>query len=380
MKLLNIGIVAGEASGDFLAASLMRAIKNQYPNVSFQGVAGPKMKAEGCQELFDIDELSVMGFLEVFKRIFRIYYVRQSLIKTFVNSKIDFFIGVDASDFNISLAHQLKKRGIYTVQFKSPSVWAWRQWRIHKITKAMDLMLTLFPFENQIYIDHNIPVTFVGHPMADDIPLENNQSEARAQLGAPPEATIIGLLPGSRKQELHYLAKRFIETAQQCLQKRDDLYFLIPLINQKRREQFETILRETAPDLPIKLIDCHSHEVMQASDALLIASGTATLEAMLLKRPMVIAYRYPKLYQPFTKRFLRVKHIGLPNLLANERLVPEFLQDEATPENLSAALLQCLEDKNNSAIEKFTQLHQTLRKNASETAAKAILKNRTTKR
>ena len=371
---MRIAIIAGEISGDMLAASLIESLKKKYPNAEFIGIAGPRMLAAGCKAIFPMEKLAVMGFVEVVKHLREILFIRKNITGYFLQNPPDIFIGVDAPDFNLTVEEKLKKAGIKTVHYVSPSVWAWKKWRLKKIVRAVDLMLTLLPFEAKFYEQHQIPVRFVGHPFADEIPLEIDQQKAKDQLILPMDKKIIALLPGSRKQEIEHLAELFIQTAQYCLQQMPDLFFVVPIVNQDRLEQFSNFLKTIAPDLPIKLVLEQSRTVLAAADVVLVASGTATLETMLFNKPMVIAYRMAAFNYMIVRHLVNIKFIGLPNLLANKLIVPEFIQEEAIVKNLGLAVLNYLSDKNlvNNLHQEFFLLHQHLRKNASEQAAMAV--------
>ncbi len=374
--MLKIGMVAGEHSGDQLAADLILALRSQRPDISIEGIAGPQMIKAGCKPIIPMEQIAFMGLAEVVKHIPTILKARQQMQRYFLNNPPDIFIGVDAPDFNLTLEEKLKSRGIKTVHYVSPTVWAWRQRRLKKIARAVNLMLTLLPFEAQFYQKNNIPVEFVGHYLADQIPLENDQRAARRELGLPEQGKILALLPGSRANEIQYLSALFIQTALQCRQTNPELIIITPMVNAVRKQQFITILQQIAPDLSISIFDGDSRKVMTAADVVLLASGTATLEAMLLKKPMVVAYRMAKLSYAIAKHLVKTKFIALPNLLANKRLVPEYIQQDATIENLSAAVINYLQNtaQVKQLQEEFAELHQTLRLNASEHAAGAILR------
>jgi lipid-A-disaccharide synthase len=378
-KPLRFGIVAGEASGDLLGAGLIAAIKHRYPDASFEGIAGPQMIAAGASSLFPMDRLSVMGIVEVLGRYRELVGIRRKLAAHFRENPPDVFIGIDAPDFTLGLEKQLRTAGIKTVHYVSPSVWAWRQRRVKKIAASTDLMLTLFPFEESFYQQHQVPVQFVGHPLADTIPLSVDKTAERRALNLPENAEILALLPGSRSNELHYLAQPFIEAACWLHERRPAVKFVVPMANAERRAQFEHALfavAATGKAVPeIKLNDGQSREVMAAADVVLLASGTAALEAMLLKRPMVVAYKLAPLTYWLAKRLVKVENVSLPNLLANESLVPEYIQHEATAEQLGKTVLGYFEDAamSENMSQRFTDIHYSLRQNASETAADAVL-------
>lgn len=367
-----IALVAGEASGDLLGAGLMAAIKRRIPNVRFIGVGGPKMESEGLSSLFPMERLSVMGLTEVLGRLPELLKRRAVLIRDLISAQPDVFIGIDAPDFNLTIEMKLRNAGIKTVHYVSPSVWAWKQKRIFKIKKACDLMLTLFPFEVSIYEQHNIPVRFVGHPLADVIPLTLDRSVCRKQLHFADDALVVALMPGSRGGEVAKLAPIFFETARKIMVQFPNVSFVLPCANQARRVQLEEVLK-TYPDVIVTLLDGQSQLALGACDAVLIASGTATLEALLCERPMVVAYRLSALTFAIVKRIIKTPYVSLPNLLAGCLLVPELLQNMATADNLFNELKPLLEGKIAGQVDSFKVIHHSLRQNASEQAADAIL-------
>lgn len=367
---LRIALVAGEASGDILGAGLMRALRARHPEVEFIGIGGPLMEAEGMVSYFPQERLAVMGLVEVLGRLPELLRRRRRLLKDLLAARPDAFIGIDAPDFNLDLEHRLRRAGIATVHYVSPSVWAWRQKRVFKIREACDLMLTLLPFEARFYEEHQVPVRFVGHPLADTIALEPDRAVARARLGIPAQACVVALLPGSRGGEVARLGGLFLEAAERLHAQRPGVRFVLPCATPARRQQLEALLGSRT--LPVTLLDGQSHEALAACDAVLIASGTATLEAMLFKRPMVVAYRLAPLTYRILRRLVKSPYVSLPNLLAGRALVPELIQDAATAESLSAAILPLLDD-GQSQTEGFLTLHQTLRRDASAQAADAVL-------
>ena len=379
MSTIRIGIVAGEASGDILGSSLMQAIKSKYADVTFEGVGGPLMIAEGFNSHFPMDRLSVMGFVEPLKRLPELLRLRRGLKKHFISSPPDLFIGIDSPDFTLNIELALRNKGILTAHYVSPSVWAWRQGRVKKIAKAVDRMLTLLPFEAEFYHQHNIPVTFVGHPLADKFSIELDQlaiqkQAARDTLSLDDDATIVALLPGSRGGEVKMLGQSFIETARWCLHQRADLKFVIPAANDQRRQQLEALLQEHGNGLPITLVNGQSQKVMAAADIVLMASGTATLEALLLKKPMVVAYRLAAFSYFIVSRLVKLPYFSLPNLLAGEAMIPEVLQNDVRPEMLGPLVLAGLHEKTRTQIiSRFTDIHKTLKLNASERAADVLL-------
>lgn len=372
---LKIGLIVGERSGDALAAGLMSSLKKYYPDLIFEGVLGPQTIALGGSALYPMETLSVMGFIEPLKRLPQLFRMRKALVSHFIQNPPDIFIGVDAPEFNLGLEQKLKKAGIKTVHYVSPSVWAWRQNRIKTIKKSVDLMLTLFPFEAHFYENHRVPVQFVGHPFADQIPLTVETEAAKIKHGFSKDTPIIGLLPGSRTGELHYLAEPYLLAAQYCFEKNPRLQFVVPLVSEKHSAYFQALHKKLTPHLPVKIMLGKAREVMSLSDVVLVTSGTATLETLLHKKPMVVAYRTHPITYYIAKKLVKVPYIALPNLLANERLVPEFIQDDVQPELLGKALLEQLSSKENNSylLKRFTEIHTMLKQNASEEAAKAII-------
>ncbi|MFG0720475.1 lipid-A-disaccharide synthase [Pseudomonas sp. GLN_6] len=368
--LMRVALVAGEASGDILGAGLMQALKAQYPQIEFIGVGGPLMQAQGLTSYFPMERLSVMGLVEVLGRLPELLSRRKRLINTLITEKPDVFIGIDAPDFNLTLELKLRQAGIKTVHYVSPSVWAWRQKRVLKIREACDLMLTLFPFEAQFYQDNQVPVRFVGHPLADTIPQQADRTAARDALNLSNDQPVVALLPGSRGGEVARLGSLFLDAAVRLRTLRPGIQFVLPCSSPERRAQLEQLL--VGRDLPLTLLNGRSHEALAACDAVLIASGTATLEALLYKRPMVVAYKVAPLTYRILKRLVTSAYISLPNLLAERLLVPEMIQDAATPEAL-AQLLAPLLDGGEVQTEGFDVIHRALRRDASVQAAKAVL-------
>ena len=368
---LRVALVAGEASGDILGAGLMQALKQQHSQVEFIGVGGPRMEAEGLVSAFPMERLAVMGLVEVLGRLRELLARRKRLIRELVAAQPDVFIGIDAPDFNLTLELKLRQAGIKTVHYVSPSVWAWRQKRVLKIRDACDLMLTLFPFEARFYLEHQVPVRFVGHPLANTIPLQADRVGAREALGLAPDEPVVALLPGSRGGEVARLGALFLDAAERLRALRPGIRFVLPCANAERRAQLEAML--AGRNLPLLLLDGRSHEALAACDAVLIASGTATLEALLHKRPMVVAYKVAPLTYRILKRLVKSPYISLPNLLAERLLVPELIQDAATPDALAQTLAPLLDD---GAVqtEGFDVIHRALRQDASQQAADAVLK------
>ncbi len=372
---LRIGIVVGEASGDILGEALVKAIQASYPDSQFEGIMGPRMKALGCSSLFDAERLAVMGLIEPLKRLPELFSMRSKLIQHFTHNPPDVFIGIDAPDFNLAIEKKLKALGIKTVHYVSPSVWAWRRYRVKKIFQAVDLMLTLFPFEEGFYKQHQVPVKFVGHTLADEIPMEPDSLSARVELGLKREGPIVGLLPGSRAGEVSLLAEPFFEVAKWCLSRDARLHFVVPLISEKTYAMATAELEASGLDMSrVTLFLGQSRRVMAASDVLLIASGTATLEALLLKRPMVVAYKLSPLTYFLAERLVKLPYYSLPNLLAERAIVREFIQDEMVVSDMGAALLALLNDEEATAELKreYVSIHRHLKCGASEQAARAV--------
>ena len=374
--VVRIAMVAGEASGDLLASHLIQALKAKLPNAVFYGVGGPKMLGQGFNAWHPLEKLAVRGYVEVLKHYREISGIRKDLKRRLLADPPDVFIGVDAPDFNLDLEKALKQRGIPSIHYVSPSIWAWRGKRIHKIGAAVSRILALFPFEPALYEQQGIPVSYVGHPLADMLPLEDGRNAARELLDLSPQQPVFALLPGSRQSELHYMADTFIATAREIHKSLPNALFLVPMATRETRLLFESALyRCDARDLPIRMLFGHAHDAMMAADAVLVASGTATLEAALLKRPMAIVYKMA----PFSHRLMRrmgyLPYVGLPNILAGRFVVPEFIQDDATPENLAQALLNFYADKATCAriSDVFFDIHVQLKQNTAEKAAVAIL-------
>lgn len=376
MGNVRIAIVAGEASGDALGSHLVKALRERLPQAEFFGVAGPKMLAVGVRTQFPMEKLSLIGFNEVIRNLFSLLKLRRELKRQLLSFQPHVYIGVDAPDFNFHVERFLRKRGVATVHFASPSIWAWRGKRIHKIKRAVDHMLVLLPFEKAIYDQAGIPATYVGHPMADSIPLEDQRALAREQLKLNPSSQIVAMLPGSRCSELQLHADLFVQTAQRLHALLPELRFLVPLSTKATRRMFEeAMFRQQAGELPLTILFGHAQQAMAAADCVLVKSGTATLEAALLKRPMVITYRIPKTTYFLVKRRFYLPYFGLPNVLAGRFVVPELMQEQATPENLAQAVKTWLEDKEARAKlrAEFQDLHVSLRQNTAQRATDAIL-------
>ncbi|WP_415889312.1 lipid-A-disaccharide synthase [Neptuniibacter sp. SY11_33] len=373
-KPLRVGIVAGEASGDILGGGLIKALKNRYPELAVEGIGGELMIAQGCHSHYPLERLSVMGLVEVLGRLPELLGIRKKLINHFIDNPPDVFIGVDAPDFTLKMEGELKAVGIPTVHYVSPSVWAWKQKRIYKIKRTTDLVLSLFPFEAKHYAPTQQRVAFVGHPLADSIPLSVNVVESKKRFAVKPDEKIIALLPGSRGSELKYLAEPFLDTARWLSERLENVRFVIPAANETRHDQLHQLIVEKYSDLNIQLVMKHSRDVMAIADSILIASGTATLEATILQKPMVVAYKMASLTYAIYSRMVKSKFISLPNLLADEALVPEILQDQVKPEVLGPAVLKSLQDNEYKTYlrDKFSVIHEQLHQDADEKAADAI--------
>lgn len=370
---LRIGIVVGELSGDTLGEGFIKAIRARYPDAEFVGIGGPKMNALGCQSLFDMEELAVMGLVEVLGRLPRLLKVKAELVKYFTANPPDVFVGIDAPDFNLRLELSLKQAGIKTVHYVSPSVWAWRQNRIHGIAAATHLVLAFLPFEKAFYDKFNVPCEFIGHTLADSIPLASDKLAARQLLGLDEQRRWLAVLPGSRGSEMKMLAEPFIATCQKLQARYPDLGFVVALVNAKRRAQFEQAWQQVAPELNFVLVDDTARNVITAADAVMLASGTVALECMLLKRPMVVGYRVNAFTAFLAKRLLKTPYVSLPNILAGEELVKELLQEHCTVDNLYHEVSRLLESNNQALMDKFTEMHQWIRKDADQQAAQAVL-------
>ena len=372
-KPLTVALVAGETSGDILGAGLIRTLKKHHPNIQFVGIAGPNMQAEGCKAWYEMEELSVMGIVEVLGRLRRILAIRRDITKRFIELKPDIFIGIDAPDFNLALEGKLKQAGIKTIHYVSPSVWAWKQKRVFKIKRNTNLILAFLPFEKAFYDKFGVPCRFIGHKMADDIPLEPDQTAMRQQLGIPVDCQCLALLPGSRHAEVTLLSEPFLKAAQLLRDKFPDLHIVVPLVNSKRRAEFEQIKAEIAPELKLQLLDGHAREAMIASNAAILASGTVALECMLAKCPMVVGYKMKAFTFWLAKKLIKTPYVSLPNILAGKEIVPELLQHDCTPENIANHILPFLESDNAELKATFLALHKQIRCNADEQAAQAVL-------
>ena len=373
---LTIGVVAGEASGDLLGAHLIKALHAHLPRARFVGIGGPRMQAAGLDALYPMEKLAVRGYVEVLRHYLEIAGIRRRLAARFLADPPALFVGVDAPDFNLDLELKLKSAGIPTAHFVSPSLWAWRGGRMAKIRRAVSRMMVIFPFEREIYERAGVPVTYVGHPLAETITPGRDRAEAREQLRIPVAAKVIALLPGSRVSELEQMAALFVETAAQIAAAVPDVQFLVPLVNRPTRERFEAALySRQGPELNVTLLFGHAQDAMAAADVVLAASGTATLEAALVGRPVVITYRMAQLSWWIMSRQRLLPYVGLPNILAGEFVAPEFLQDEATVDNLSQAVLNLLFDATvrSRLEERFAAMAGELRQNSAERLAEGLL-------
>lgn len=371
---MKIGIVAGEASGDLLASGLIEAIKAHHPEAQFEGIAGPSMIKAGCKAIYPSEKLAVMG-LEALFHYRELKGIQNELVQHFIDNPPDVFIGVDAPDFTLTIERKLKENGIKSVHYVSPSVWAWRQYRVKKIARSVDLMMTLFPFEEDFYRDHDVPVKFVGHPLADMIPMEIDTQAAREALEVSAEGPLVAILPGSRMSEVSRLSRPMIGAAQLIAKRFPDVQFVTPMATAKVRACFEQHLKESGVDIPLKIIDGQSREVMSAADVVLLASGTAALEGMLLKRPMVVAYKFSWLGGQILRRLVKTKHYSLPNILLGKEMALEYVLEAVTPENLSQGVIRQLEDSElmGRIREEYTNMHRQLKQDASKSAAEAVL-------
>jgi lipid-A-disaccharide synthase len=373
---LRIALVAGEASGDTLGAALIEALRRRFPGAEFAGVAGPKMKAAGCTTWHDIDALAVMGLTEVITHLPRLLRLRGTLCARIVEWRPDVFIGVDYKEFNLGLAKLLKRRGLAAVQYVSPQVWAWRPGRARTIGESVDLLLCLFPFEPDFYREYGVRAAFVGHPLADQIPMQVDRAAARGALGIDPAARVLAVLPGSRRGEVDRLADPFARAAELLARRFPGLVCIAPMVNAALRDHFAGRCAALAPTAAPRMLDGQARLALAAADVVLVASGTATLETALSKRPMVVAYRLGAITAFVLRTFglIKVKHFSQPNLLAGAELVPEFFQEAASPENLAAALARWLEDP--AAVAKvtaeFARIHARLRCDGAERAAAEV--------
>ncbi len=375
MTLQRVYLVAGELSGDILGAGLMRELKARHPEVEFRGIGGPRMQAEGMESRFPLETLAVMGLVEVLKHLPELIRVRRTLKAEALAWQPDIMLGIDAPDFNLGLERQLREEAITTAHYVSPSVWAWRQGRVKGIAKSVDGMLTLLPFEAAFYREHRVPVAFVGHPLADEMPLENDRAATRLALELAPDSQVLALLPGSRANEIRFLGDTFLTAAEQLCQRHPALNVVIPAATSDRRLEISSML-VNYPLLAERttLLDGQAREAMVASDVVLLASGTAALEAMLCHRTMLVAYKMAPVTHWLAKRMVKTQWVSLPNLVAQETLVPELIQDAASPEAIADQLSAMLadEDSRHALEARFAEMHVTLQRNASRRAAEAI--------
>lgn len=369
---LKVAIIVGEHSGDILASDLMQALVKLRPDTEFFGIGGPRMQALGFQAWFDMEELAVMGLVEVLGRLPRLLSIRKQVIQNVLAAKPDVVIGVDAPDFNLPVELKLKQAGLTTVHYVSPSVWAWRQKRIHKIAAATDLVLALLPFEKAFYDQHQVPCRFVGHTLADQMPLRPDKAASKVELELK-ASQVLALMPGSRINEIKLLTPHFLAAAEQLQQSKPDLQLVCAMVTEQKAQLFQQLKAQYAPDLDIKLIIGQSRQVLTAADAVFIASGTATLEAMLAKCPMVVAYKMNALTYRLARLLVHIDYFSLPNLLANKALVPELLQDDVNATELVQRMRPLLNDDSEALQQHFTELHQVLRCNASAQAAEAVV-------
>ena len=373
---MRIALVAGEASGDTLGAALIEALRRRFPGAQFAGCAGPKMRAAGCAPWHDIDELAVMGLTEVLMHLPRLMRLRASLRRRIIDWRPDIFIGVDYKEFNLGLARQLKRAGLTTVQYVSPQVWAWRQGRVRTIGESVDLVLCLFPFEPDFYREHGVRAAFVGHPLADQIPLEVDRVAARAELGIDAGARVLAVLPGSRRGEVEKLAGVFAGAAELLAARFPGLVSIAPMVTPALKELFAESCVQRAPNAGIRLLDGQARRALAAADVVLVASGTATLETALFSRPMVVAYKlgFITAFLLRTLGLVKIKHFSQPNLLAGKELVPEFFQEAASAANLAHALAHWLEHPAEvaAAQREFAAIHMRLRCDGAERAAAEI--------
>lgn len=374
---IRVGIVVGEASGDLLASRLMQALHKQCATIEFEGVAGPLMQEAGCRVLYQSDRLAVMGIVEILGRYRELKAMRTALIERWLASPPDLFIGVDAPDFNLGLEERLHRYGIATCHYVSPSVWAWRKGRMKQIKRAVDLVLTLFPFETRIYEEHGVAACFTGHPLADEIPLQTDTALAREKRGLAAEGPVLAVLPGSRDNELKLLLEPFIGSAKIAARSVQGLQCICPLVKPQQAETVKRLFARLAPELPVKVVVGDARTAMAAADVVLLASGTATLEAALLKKPMVVAYKIAAMTHAIVRHMISIKHFALPNLLAKQPRVEEFIQSEVDANAMAKALVALFNDKRKrqSQIEEFQHIHQMLRCDASVTAARAIMQH-----
>lgn len=375
MTIKRVYLVAGELSGDILGAGLMRELQSRHPEVTFRGIGGPRMIRLGLHSRYPLETLSVMGVVEVLKHLPELLKVRRTLVADALAWQPDIMVGIDAPDFNLGLERKLHDKGVTTAHYVSPSVWAWRQGRVSKIAQAVDGMLTLLPFEADFYRQHQVPVSFVGHPLADEMPLENDRQAARRELGLADDQPVLALLPGSRANEIRFMGATFLSAVAQVSQPFPGLQVVIPAATPQRSQEINALLADfPALHGRITVVQAQAREAMVASDVVLLTSGTAALEAMLCHRPMLVAYKMASATHWLAKRLVKTRWISLPNLIAQESIVPELIQEAATPEAIASELVRLMEDETaRRALEnRFAALHAGLQRNASRRAADAI--------
>ena len=372
---IHIGLLAGEASGDLLGGGLITALRQTFPFLSCSGIGGPAMQSAGFESRHPMERLSVMGIIDPLKRLPELIRIRRDIVQYFLRERPRIFIGIDSPDFNLGLEIILREAGIPVIHYVSPSVWAWRQRRVFKIARAADEVLTLFPFEADFYHRHNIPARFVGHPLADRISPENDKKAARIALGIDPDAMCLALLPGSRESECRHMFPLFLATAGFCQKQHPTLCIISASADDVRHAELQAIARQHFPRLKVHIFRQAAQQIMLAADVVLVTSGTATLETMLCGRPMVIAYRMSSLIYPLIRPLIKIPWIGLPNLLAGEKIVPEFIQAEATPTHLAEALLEFFNEpeKIMQLQIRFKALHHQLKCGADQQAANAVI-------
>ena len=370
---LNIAIIAGEHSGDILGADLIEALRRRHPDANFYGIGGPRMQALGFNALFDMEELAVLGLVEVLGRLPRLLKVKREIVAALLKDKPDVFVGIDAPDFNLPVELELKQAGVKTVHYVSPSVWAWRHKRIFKIAKATDMVLSLLPFEKAFYDKYQVPCTFVGHTMADTMPIVVDKAQHKAALQLDPERPVLAIMPGSRSNEIKLLAPDFLAAARLLQQQQPELQLIANMVTTQKAAQFAAITQQSAADLSITVFTGQARQVLLAADATFITSGTATLEAMLAKCLMVVAYRANWLTYQIGRRLVKLEHFSLPNLLAGRAMVPELLQHQVTPAALVAAMAPMLQADNSRLLAEYQAIHQQIKCDASARAADAIL-------
>jgi lipid-A-disaccharide synthase len=374
-RRLRVAMLAGEASGDLLGSHLLAALKARFPHLSAFGVGGPKMQRQGLEVWYPMEQLAVRGYVEVLRSLPKLLRLRGELKRRLLRERPDIFIGIDSPDFNLGLERKLKSAGITTVHYVSPSIWAWRGERIHKIKRAVDKVLALFPFEVPIYQRAGVPVAYVGHPLADELPEYPDHDGMREQLKIPPGVSVVALLPGSRQSEVRQMSELMIATALRIRDQIPDVHFLVPLVSRETRTIFEDALyRQGAEDLSLTVLFGHAHEAMTAAHTALVASGTATLEAALLKCAMVVTYTMPALSAWIMRRKGYLPYVGLPNIIAGEFVVPELLQEDALPENLAQAVCNLLRSPRLRARlqQRFHSIHVELRQGTAERAVDAL--------